>query len=140
MKKIIIVGIVLIAVVFLVRFVLGGPEDSWICQNGEWIKHGNPTADKPIKACEKIHELYWGEGCPHCKNVDEFLSTWEKKDEVKIEKFEVQQNQTNSANMTKRAKSCGIDTTKGLGVPFLLTSDSKCLTGDTPIIDYFKSL
>ena len=25
------------------RFILGGNEDSWICYDGEWIKHGNPA-------------------------------------------------------------------------------------------------
>lgn len=140
MKKIIIIAIILIGAVFFVRFFLGGAEDTWICQNGEWVKHGNPNSEKPTSGCEKVYELFWGEGCPHCKNVDEFLSTWEKKDTVKIEKLEVQQNQANSATMLKRAKNCGLDTSKGLGVPFLFTSDGKCFVGDTPIIDYFKSL
>jgi hypothetical protein len=30
-----------------------GPEDAWICQNGEWVKHGNPTSFKPSLPCEK---------------------------------------------------------------------------------------
>ncbi len=28
-----------------------GQEDTWICVNGEWIKHGNPSAQKPEKPC-----------------------------------------------------------------------------------------
>jgi uncharacterized membrane protein len=27
-------------------------EDDWICQNGQWIKHGNPSAPMPVKACK----------------------------------------------------------------------------------------
>jgi hypothetical protein len=140
MKKIAIAIVILIIAIFGVRFVLGGSEDTWICQNGEWIKHGNPSAAKPTTSCEKIYELYWGIGCPHCKNVDDFLSTWDKKDTVQITKLEVQQDQANGVQMLKRAKSCGIDTTQGVGVPLLYTPDGKCLNGDTPIIDYFKSL
>ena len=33
------------------------------------------------------YELYIGEGCVHCKLVEDFLSTWEGKDKVKIEEF-----------------------------------------------------
>lgn len=31
------------------RFLTG--EDNWICQNGEWVKHGVPSAPKPTKPC-----------------------------------------------------------------------------------------
>jgi len=31
--------------------VIGGPEDSWICDNGQWIKHGNPRAPMPTGGC-----------------------------------------------------------------------------------------
>jgi hypothetical protein len=140
MKKIVIVALVLVFGFLFFRFVIGGPEDTWICTNGEWVKHGNPKASIPTTVCEKTYELYWGEGCPHCKNVEDFITTWDKKDQVKIDKFEVQQSQVNSNKMLKRAESCGLDTTKGLGVPFLYTPDGKCLNGDTPIIDFFKAL
>lgn len=26
-------------------------EDCWLCQNGEWIKHGNPNAPAPTEQC-----------------------------------------------------------------------------------------
>lgn len=53
-KKWAIVSTILGAIAFLavfVRFVLGGPEDTWICYNGEWVKHGNPTMPTPTEAC-----------------------------------------------------------------------------------------
>lgn len=28
-------------------------EDDWICVDGEWIKHGYPSAPKPTEPCEK---------------------------------------------------------------------------------------
>jgi hypothetical protein len=37
--------------VFSLRFLLGGSEDSWICQDGQWIKHGNPSAPAPSGGC-----------------------------------------------------------------------------------------
>lgn len=36
---------------FIVRFVIGGSEDSWICVDGEWVKHGNPGADVSEESC-----------------------------------------------------------------------------------------
>ncbi|MFH1451519.1 MAG: hypothetical protein ABIF89_02865 [bacterium] len=36
---------------FFIRFVLGGDEDTWICQNGQWVKHGNPSSQKPAGEC-----------------------------------------------------------------------------------------
>lgn len=40
------------------RFVLGGPEDSWICRQGEWVKHGNPSAPRPTSACQERKSLF----------------------------------------------------------------------------------
>lgn len=28
------------------------PEDTWLCQNGQWIKHGQPNAPQPTKICK----------------------------------------------------------------------------------------
>jgi len=44
---------VLIGAVLVLRFVLGGNEDTWICQDGAWIKHGNPSQPQPVIPCEK---------------------------------------------------------------------------------------
>ena len=44
--------LVAIVVVLGVRFFLGGNEDNWICQNGVWIKHGNPSASMPEEPCD----------------------------------------------------------------------------------------
>lgn len=55
MKKGIIIGIVAIILIgtgiLTVRFFSG--EDNWICKNGEWVKHGNPNANKPTTGCGK---------------------------------------------------------------------------------------
>lgn len=54
MKKIILVAVLfVIAVVllFAARFILGGPEDDWICQNNTWVKHGHPSAPMPAAPC-----------------------------------------------------------------------------------------
>jgi spore germination protein GerM len=43
------VAVVIGAVVLGMRFLSG--EDDWICDNGEWVKHGNPSAAKPTEPC-----------------------------------------------------------------------------------------
>jgi len=55
-KTILIICLVVLiaaAVVFYLRFVVGGPEDDWICEDGKWVKHGAPSAPKPTSGCEK---------------------------------------------------------------------------------------
>jgi hypothetical protein len=38
---------------FIVAVRLFTPEDTWICQNGEWVEHGKPRAEKPTLECKK---------------------------------------------------------------------------------------
>jgi hypothetical protein len=37
--------------IFILRFIIGGDEDSWICDKGVWVKHGNPSAVMPQVEC-----------------------------------------------------------------------------------------
>jgi hypothetical protein len=39
------------ALVFVLRFVIGGNEDTWICVDGKWVKHGNPNVPAPQTGC-----------------------------------------------------------------------------------------
>lgn len=46
------IGVFLILVVFVVgvRF-FGGDEDTWLCDDGQWVSHGNPSAPMPDSGC-----------------------------------------------------------------------------------------
>jgi len=57
MKKVIIIFGFVFFLIFFIRFFFGGDEDTWICQKGEWIKHGNPSYPKPIISCNGITPL-----------------------------------------------------------------------------------
>lgn len=94
------------------------------------------TSNTPLPTS---YEYFWGDGCPHCANVQAFFDSWDKKDKVSIDKKEVWSNAANARLMQERVKYCGISPS-GMGVPFLFTPDGKCLSGDTSIIDFFKSL
>lgn len=41
---------VVLCVMLLVRLLSG--EDNWICQNGQWVKHGNPSQVMPQEKCK----------------------------------------------------------------------------------------
>jgi len=60
MKKsfiyILIIIFVIIGMVLAVRFLFGGPEDSWICGNGLWIKRGAPAMAKPNNGCGQVKD------------------------------------------------------------------------------------
>ncbi|MDD5751105.1 MAG: hypothetical protein PHS73_01120, partial [Candidatus Peribacteraceae bacterium] len=54
MKKFVIafvLGIVLTGGVFFVAARMFSDEDTWICTDGKWVKHGNPTAPMPLGRC-----------------------------------------------------------------------------------------
>lgn len=85
-------------------------------------------------------EYFWGEDCPHCKNVADFLNSWDKKDQVKIDKFEVWSSAKNADLMEARYRSCKTTNPAEMGVPLLFTPEGKCVSGDQPIIDYLKEL
>lgn len=46
------IAFVALGSIFAARFILGGPEDTWVCVDGAWVKHGNPVASAPTTGCE----------------------------------------------------------------------------------------
>lgn len=80
--------------------------------------------------------LYWGDGCPHCKALDEYLSSHKEIEEkIKLTRKEVYNNRFNSEELDQAAKSCNLDTKDGVGIPFLYYK-GECVSGDQPIIKY----
>ena len=54
MKKIFSIFIILVliaGILLTIRFLFGKSEDTWICDNGQWVKHGNPEASMPASGC-----------------------------------------------------------------------------------------
>jgi len=49
MKRIIAIIVIIVLVFFAIRFL--SPEDTWLCQNGQWIQHGNPSLPQPTTGC-----------------------------------------------------------------------------------------
>lgn len=104
------------------------------------IAVGNLRSGQSASTSAKTDEviLYVGEGCPHCKNVEDFLTSHPQIGKtLKIEQKEVYKNQPNAFELTEKAQSCKMDTRNGVAVPFLYFK-GECLTGDQPIIDYLN--
>jgi len=89
-----------------------------------------PTAD---------YILFYGNTCPHCKIVEEFISNNQIDQKIKINQLEVYNNKSNSSLFTNMVKKICPDQlkTEGLPVPFLVDQkDKKCTIGDAPITEY----
>lgn len=80
--------------------------------------------------------LFYGNGCPHCANVDKFIKDNNIEEKISFAKKEVYNNAANADDLSRKAEKCGMDK-KNIGVPFLWDGE-KCLVGDADIIDFFK--
>lgn len=100
-RYIIISVVLIIAVIFVViRFVIGGEEDAWICEGGQWVKHGNPESTKPIEGCGPVktneptepiggqkdeHGCLIPAGYSWCETKQKCLRTWEESCDIEKE-------------------------------------------------------
>ncbi|MBP9751381.1 MAG: hypothetical protein KBD19_00780 [Candidatus Moranbacteria bacterium] len=79
---------------------------------------------------------YYGEECPHCKDVMRFLDENKIAEKVDFEKKEVWHDMANAREMDAKVKICGLDK-KSVGVPFLF-ADGKCFIGTPDVTGFFK--
>ena len=110
-----------------------------IIVSGVFLFSRNNSEPVPSYPLPEVDEYFWGEGCPHCKNVDDFIVSWEKKDSYKFTSLEAWNNKENENRLVSRVVSCNLPK-KNIAVPMLFTTEGKCIMGDTPIIDYLKGL
>lgn len=80
--------------------------------------------------------LYYGDGCPHCANVEAFIKKNEAVAALPIERKEVYHDRANATELAGRAASCGLPS-DSIGVPFLWDG-AQCYVGDAPVISYLS--
>lgn len=80
--------------------------------------------------------LFYGDTCPHCKVLEQFMDDNKISEKMIIEKKEVYQNKDNASLMMEAVVRCGLPQ-KNVGVPFLWT-ENKCFVGSNAT-DYFKT-
>ena len=83
--------------------------------------------------------LFYGDTCPHCKIVEEFIDKNQIDQKLKINNLEVYTNQANSSLFSSMVNEICPDKSSpnGLPVPFLINKkDKQCFLGDTSITEY----
>ncbi|MCL5017157.1 MAG: hypothetical protein M1155_00625 [Patescibacteria group bacterium] len=80
--------------------------------------------------------FFYGQECPHCALVEQFIKENNVADKVSFEEKEVYHDPQNASELAEKANSCGI-ATNSIGVPFLWDGKN-CIIGDQPVIDFFK--
>jgi len=91
-----------------------------------------------VSGVPKEAVLFVGDGCPHCKIVEDFISTNKVDQKVQFTTKEVWHNQDNALLMTKVWNQCGLNTQDGMGVP-LYWDGTHCYSGQEEIMTYFKT-
>ncbi|KKP59531.1 MAG: hypothetical protein UR53_C0001G0031 [Candidatus Magasanikbacteria bacterium GW2011_GWC2_34_16] len=91
----------------------------------------------PRESASNSLVLYYGDTCPHCKVVEQYIVDNKIDEKIVFTKKEVYRDEKNAAELGKRAVSCGLDTSS-IGVPFLWDG-TKCYTGQDDVINYFAA-
>jgi len=85
--------------------------------------------------------IFWGDGCPHCEKVKNYIKDNNYDSKLKISLKEVYLDKNNQKLLEDTIQKCPeIDTSRGIGVPLAFdTKNVKCLYGDTPIIEWLNT-
>jgi len=141
-KKILIPTISFIAVLFFAIIILAknsaDKQRIKTTENKPNIKQEMNVQGKIIQDNTSQDEiiLFYGDGCPHCANVEKFLEDNNVKDKIEFEQKEVYHNKQNANELRQKAQACGLSTAS-IGVPFLWYK-GECRIGDQNIIEIFK--
>lgn len=85
---------------------------------------------------QEMVTLYYGQGCPHCQAVVDYLAGNGAAGNVSLQQKEVFHNQENLEELKRKASLAGIPD-EFIGVPLLCEGDS-CLVGEEEIINFFE--
>jgi cytochrome c biogenesis protein CcdA len=88
-----------------------------------------------ISAEEQQAILFYGDGCPHCAQVEEFIKN--NKLDFFVEQKEIYQNKKNAEEFNKVCAENGI-ALMDRGVPFLY-AEGECFVGDKQIVTYLQT-
>ena len=82
--------------------------------------------------------FFYGRECPHCQDVEKFISDNKINQKVKYDFVEVWHNKANAAAMMTKAEECGLPQDQ-VGVPFVY-SKGKCYIGTPDVENFFKQV
>ena len=83
--------------------------------------------------------LFIGQGCPHCKKVEDFITSSTVDKKYSFDTKEVWYNQDNALVMNKVWQHCGLSGgANGMTVP-LFWDGKTCYNGDQEIINFLQT-
>ncbi len=98
---------------------------------GESTTHKNESEQKDDQIV-----LYYGQECPHCHEIIEYLNSNKVSEKINYDTKEVWHNQQNQAEMMEKVKVCKLNPQE-VGVPFLY-AEGECYMGTPDVEAYFK--
>ena len=119
-----------IVIVLVVVIVAAG---FWLWQSGALTKVSVTPSPLPSGIVE-----FYGQGCPHCADVDAFVAANNIAQKVNYTKLEVWYNKSNAALLGQIAQKCNI-TSSSVGVPFLYDGNGKCFIGEVDVENFLKN-
>jgi len=78
--------------------------------------------------------LFSDDRCPHCKNVEDYITQNNIKSKLNFQEFKINNNPDNAKLFTQKIKECNL---VSFGVP-LFFDGKNCIVGDTNIITFFQ--
>ena len=121
-----------ILILMVIGVVLAGAI-FWAIQSGIF---SGPVVPTPLPAGIV---LFYGQGCPHCADVEKFIAQNDIDQKVKITRLEVWYNKSNAALLAQVAtQKCAI-TSGSVGVPFLYDGSGKCYIGEVDVPNFLKT-
>lgn len=124
------------ALVLIVVIIILGGVFFWAVQSGFFVS----IFTGPIKGTimpEGI-VLFYGDGCSHCKDVEDYVSQNKIDDKIKSTRLETWKDRGNALLLIETAKTCNIDISQGAPVP-LLWDGNKCYVGGPDVINFYKN-
>jgi glutaredoxin-related protein len=120
--------------ILTILFILALILSSLILWKNKEISQNLGREEKPNSKNQII--LFYGDGCPACAIVEDYIEKNNVKEKIEFEQKEVYYNKKNADELTEKAKTCGISA-KSIEIPFLW-DESGCLVGSQNIINFFK--
>ncbi|MFH1182873.1 MAG: hypothetical protein V1690_01255 [Candidatus Moraniibacteriota bacterium] len=137
MKKLALLSLMIVSVITLAgcKYFNNGNSNNNAQQNTNNLNSNTGTSGADYVISQDDTVLFWGEGCPHCVNVDKFLSENNALEEkLKIKKIEVFNDLKGQKAFMDKVNECQLTQA---GVP-LLYAGGKCFQGDAPVIEELK--
>lgn len=114
-----------------------GRTSNQVTNSGTGVETKSPKTPEiaDTQEIENSTIYYYGEECPHCKDVLAYFDENDIYNKVQFIKKEVWHNKANGEELRNAALKCGMNPAN-IGVPFVF-SKGKCFMGGPDVMDFF---